>query len=393
MLAASSRGLKKQNVPLPGFERLAPAQPPRRYRGRVHQARTSTTEDHVLNGFRRRLVKHGSAPGTVGTYVSAVQSVLRAARSMVGKYMDIVDLFRMESILGRALAECSSAESGQPLSRWRHATLRSSMRRLARLMHPELHEALREDATAILERALRGAAVRVGGGYRLPGGQPRGRGGAVPSGNAITRVLEASELEPGLDGLRNRAFFRILASSGARVNALRSLDARDCVVLPSGRMRLTLHEKGKRDPREIELSREDAAAVNRYINEVNRSAERSRLHVPIVLGRPSPIWRSQAGRMWGYKAVRSSLSSACERAGVPPFTPHAFRRAYATDAASSLPRHTVALAGNWSGVERLDDHYVHPRAETIWMKLDGVRSLPVNISDSKEERAIATPVS
>ena len=56
-------------------------------------------------------------------------------------------------------------------------------------------------------------------------------------------------------------------------------------------------------------------------------------------------------------------------AEVPAFTPHALRRAFATDAASVLPRHTVAQAGGWKGLERLDDHYVQPRNATIREKL------------------------
>jgi hypothetical protein len=58
---------------------------------------------------------------------------------------------------------------------------------------------------------------------------------------------------------------------------------------------------------------------------------------------------------------------------VSDFTPHALRRAFATDAASLLPRHTVAQAGGWQGVERLDDHYVQPRPATILRKLDRSR--------------------
>src|SRR5207248_5249989 len=79
---------------------------------------------------------------------------------------------------------------------------------------------------------------------------------------------------------------------------------------------------------------------------------------------------------WACDDIRAALQDACEAAGLPTFTPHALRRAFATDAASALPRHVVALAGGWRGVERLDDHYVQPRPPTIWKKLAGVMPPP-----------------
>jgi len=55
---------------------------------------------------------------------------------------------------------------------------------------------------------------------------------------------------------------------------------------------------------------------------------------------------------------------------VPAFSPHALRRFFATEAASALPRHVVALAGGWQGVERLDDHYIRPHTADLWAKLE-----------------------
>ena len=79
--------------------------------------------------------------------------------------------------------------------------------------------------------------------------------------------------------------------------------------------------------------------------------------------------RNDVGRRWGYASVAETLRSGCERAGVPEFSPHALRRAFASDAASLLPRHIVAQAGGWKGRDRLDDHYVQPCETTIWEKL------------------------
>ncbi len=84
---------------------------------------------------------------------------------------------------------------------------------------------------------------------------------------------------------------------------------------------------------------------------------------------PGAMWRNNAGRPWGYTPVLNTLKNRCAAAGVLGFNPHALRRAFASEAASLLPRHVVAQAGGWKGIERLDDHYVQPCEATIWEKL------------------------
>ena len=175
---------------------------------------------------------------------------------------------------------------------------------------------------------------------------------------------------PGYLGARNRAFFLILAETGARVNALRRLDGTDCVEMPNGRLRIFLHEKGKAEPREIELSRDAASALRAYAEAFNYHAAVRRWRVRVRLGEPGPVWRNSPRGCWSYDDILATLRAGCSAAEVPPFTPHALRRAFATDAASVLPRHTVAQAGGWKGLERLDDHYVQPRGATIREKLD-----------------------
>ncbi|MDQ3699840.1 MAG: site-specific integrase, partial [Chloroflexota bacterium] len=212
-------------------------------------------------------------------------------------------------------------------------------------------------------------AERVGGGYRLTGRAPRRRGGRAPSADEIAAVLAVAEAEAGFEGARNRTFFGILAATGTRVNALLELDGTACVELPSGRMRLFLHEKGKAECREVELCSVHADALQEYAEAFNRHASRQGWRARVQIGEPESIWRNSGRGRWPYQGVLATLRAACAAAGVPPFTPHALRRAFATDAASVLPRHVVALAGGWQGLERLDDHYVRPRAPVIWEKL------------------------
>jgi len=289
-------------------------------------------------------------------------------------------------LLGRTLADDVAGGREARLSRWTLAQRRSAIRSFTGLMGPELAQLLGEDPHDVLDRALRSVAERVGGGYRLTGGTPRRRIGHAPSSDTVAAVLAAASKDTGFVGVRNVAFLSILAASGARVNALRQLDGSDCVVLPSGRIRIYLNEKGKAEPREIELNREQGNAFRFYVDAFNCHAHRQGWRVRVCLGSGGPIWQNSGRGRWSYRSVRTTLRDACVRAGVREFTPHDLRRAFATDATSTLPRHTVALAGGWKGVERLDDHYVRPRVPVLWEKLQQVQVVP----DAEGEDAVVS---
>jgi hypothetical protein len=117
------------------------------------------------------------------------------------------------------------------------------------------------------------------------------------------------------------------------------------------------------------LSRAAASALGEYAAAFNYLAATRRCHVRVHIGQPGPVWRNSTCGRWSYEAVRDTLRVGCLAAEVLPFAPHALRRAFATDAAGVLPRHTVARAGGWQGLERLDDHYVQPRDAAIRDKL------------------------
>ncbi len=326
-------------------------------------------DDPLVPAYLRRLALRGASPKGIDAYRYGLRCTWLAAAKLARRPVTMGELFMDERLLGRALVDDVGVSNGRCLSRWTLAQRRSAVRSFADLMRPELVVFLGTDPRQALDLALRGVAERVGTGYRLTGGVPRRRGGPTPTADEIKEVVAETRRAPGFAGYRNLAFFSILAATGTRVNALVRLDGAECVLLPSGRLRLFLHEKGKLRQREVELSAAHAEQLLNYIEEYNLHASLHRWKGRVRLGEPGPIWQSSRRGRWSYGHVLATLRDACVAANVPPFTPHGLRRAFATDAASMLPRHVVALAGGWHGLERLDDHYVQPRQSGIWEKL------------------------
>jgi integrase len=376
-------------LPLPGFEGVAGDLPPAR-RPTRRQATPSGDDDSSLVAYLRRLAAQGVAPKGLAAYRYQLRSMRRTAARLTGRELTCLELFRDETLLGHALVDTTAPTLGTMLSKWTLAQRRSAIRSFAMLMRPELLAQLGEEPGALLDRALRRVAERVGTGYRLTGGVPRRRGGTVPTSADLASVLTELGRGPGYLGLRDRAFFTILVESGTRVNALRQLEGSDCVALPSGRLRIFVHDKGRGEPREVELSHRTSKLLQEYADSFNRVAAAQRRVARVCLGESGPVWRNSGHGTWGYDDIRSRLRLACAAAEVPAFAPHALRRVFATDAASLLPRAVVAQAGGWSGVRRLDDHYVQPRAASIWDKLAPREGIGLSAVDRSEVDAPAS---
>ena len=221
----------------------------------------------------------------------------------------------------------------------------------------------------------RGAAVRGGAaGQRLPdpGRHATHPGGPTPTRDEIQAILAAMGRTAGWAGLRDRAFATLLGSTAARVTALRTLDAADCHVLPDDRVRIFLHQKNGRARHEVELDRESRAALRLYVLGFNETMQAAGRLDRIALGQPGPVWRTARGTQLPDKTMRAALQRACCLAGTPDYTPHAFRRAWATGAAAVLPRWEGALGGGWRGTARFDASYVTPRRTAVWTKLSAL---------------------
>jgi integrase len=358
-----------EQLVLPGVEPPPARIPRRRSRPVPNRPAMPPPEDALLTTFVRRLASFGRARKGQLAYAYQMRSMLAIATRVSGQPVTCADLIQDEKLLGRVLVHDIAPTLQTQVSRWTLAQRRSALRSFAALMRPELLALLGEEPLDRVERALRSVAERIGAGYRLNGGAPRRRGGRAPTAGQIADVLEAVGREPGYRGDRNLAFFTILAETGVRVNALRMLDGADCIEMPNGRLRVFLHQKGTGEPREVELSHDAAAKLRAYVGAFNYHAAVRRWPVRVRLGETGAVWRNSPRGRWSDADIRATLGAGCSAAEVLAFTSHAFRRAFATDAASVMPRHTVAQAGGWKGLERLDDHYVQPRAATIREKL------------------------
>jgi integrase len=321
----------------------------------------------------------GAAKRSQQQYLYHLNAVVKVASRIADRNIPWSELMRDTSLLGRALDDdVSPTRPGHQLSGWTMAARRAAVRHFIALVRPELENLLNENPDMVLATALRSVAEQVGLGFRLNGGARRRRGGEAPTAVELDHFFACLDRTEHYRSARNQAFFRILAESGTRVNALRSLDGADTCAMPDGSIRLFMRNKRRAEQREVELSPTTAERLRQYISQFNQLAWAYRWSIRIGIGQAGSLWRNSSRGTWPYADVVATLRTACANAGIPMFRPHAFRRAYATDGAAQLPRHTVALAGGWHGMERMDNHYVRPQERATLDRLAKAGSAPAS---------------
>ena len=336
-----------------------------------------------LERYRRLLVATGKPEGTAKKYIQHLRRLAEIAEAPE----NIMGLFSNPEALGRALVNDRSS-AGSQLSRWTLAGRRSAIRSFARMMGPQLRRLTGRDPLRIVQEALRLSSERVGTGFRLTGGAPRRRGGPHPSPDELVAIIREAGQAPGFEGHRNTAFFWILFETGSRVNALREASCADLIKLPMGGARLQIHAKGKSRRREIELTPHGWDLLHTYIQKFNcQTATNARIS-PIVIGERTPLWRGTRGGSWPYPSVSKAFQSACLNAGTRAYVLHSLRRAFASEAAATLPRHTVARAGGWSGTRRMDDHYIRAEPRSIEEKLSTPLDDSIGISGDESRTSL-----
>lgn len=157
-----------------------------------------------------------------------------------------------------------------------------------------------------------------------------------PSRQALLKLLSA----PGPDpvGLRDRALFETLYSTGIRRAELCALDLADCD--PAG-MTLRVNEgKGKKD-RLVPIGRKALTALRVYLMQ-----SRPKLNPATV-----SLFVSQYGKRMHPMSVNDVFGRRCNQAGIdPPITPHLVRHACATHLLENGAdvRHVQAILGHES---------------------------------------------
>ena len=356
--------------------------------------RAADNAEDALEALYEERLRGMRAPRSVLTYRWLRKAVLRVAKAARGQPLTLGELFALPDLLGLALTNDRNPD-GARISKSTLAHRRTAMRSVATLLYVEMAGAIGRDPHDVLDQALRGAAERVGGGFRIAGGSPRRHGGPTPGMAEITAIIEAvgepqgrAQPAQGWLGLRNRAFFTILAATGLRVNALRAISLNACFERPDGSVRLLAAEKNRPEAHEVELGSEAVSALGAYLDAYNRWAADCGT-VPLILGGEGSLWRTLRGTGWGEKDLRRVLRSACQASGVADYTPHAFRRFWATEAAQRLPRWEAALAGGWRGTDRFDQHYVGVREDALRDKLMRGRAGPESQRNREKRRAAA----
>ncbi len=383
-LSVRVSGSDQRRFALPDFEGLRPP----KVRRRTYRCQPiAPPQRDDLDRLYEERAEGRLRTRSMQTYRWLRNEMLACASAETGRRVGIPDLFANPELLGRMLVSDRCA-SGRVCSKSTIAHRRTAIRSVATILRPELQTALGRDPHEIIRDALRRVAERRGGGYRITAGTPRRRGGPTPRPEELRAIITAMGRAEGWLGLRDRAFATLLARTASRGHALRTLDGTDCHVLPDDRVRVLLHQKNGRERHEVELDRESCQALRLYVfgfNETMRTAGRPDR---IALGQPGPVWRTERGAQLPDKTMRAALRHACRLAGTPDYTPHAFRRAWATGAAAVLPRWEAVLGGGWRGTERFDASYVTPSRAAVWTKLSGLgvdgaqpRAEPVRADD------------
>ena len=309
-------------------------------------------------------------------YCWVLRNLLELASTLAGHSVGILELLQDEALLGQTLATATTADGSREASAWLVAQRRSVLRSFTELMEPELRREGITDAGDALVRALRSVAEPVGTGYRLPGGKPRGRGGPTPSIEEISVIRDKLASKPGWRGTRNEIMLSLMTRRGVRVGGLLLLDGARTHRLTDGRIRCFLRAKSKREPYELAVPDDLIGPLVRYVEQFNAWAQASGLPDRIGFGTPGRFWRSDLGRPLTYQTWTNELRQACLSAGLPVYTSHAFRRAFATTSTTVAPRATVAIAGNWASTRLMDDHYVQPSITRLRQSVARLPSRP-----------------
>jgi len=164
----------------------------------------------------------------------------------------------------------------------------------------------------------------------------------------IRRLCEAPAVDT-LRGLRDRALLATLASSGCRVSEVVALTTAQ-IVARAGRFQLQVLGKGQATPRQAPLSQEAYSLLTAWL------AQR-----PVDSAAVFTSFAGRGGRLTAAPlsttAVRQLVQHYAAAVGLPPVTPHDFRRFVGTELATKDLRQAQTALGH-SRIETTAKHYI-----------------------------------
>lgn len=283
--------------------------------------------EEILRLFETETAHDSGA--TALTFRYRIGSALGRYEGMHRDRPHVLDLMGDRAVLVRLLLADLSWRSGELVSRGELIRLRQALGAFVAWL-PLPSGVTRGDLRDVLA-AARDAAMDVRGLRKVTRGgrSPEADKRHVPTAREIERVL--ADLRSGEDPLGDMTadLIAVCYLTGARAKAVLDLGREDLVQGSDGRRWLMIWEKARPD-RRLLLARADRPSLfGEWMD--------------LPLG--EPLWQKD-GRRLNKKVAAYRLRRACERTGVPDFTFHRLRNAFASHTARYMGLRTQR-AGGW----------------------------------------------
>ena len=285
------------------------------------------SNEEILDAFVARTA-HDSGRTACSRRVSITAQLRRYALQNQVAEPALRSVLTDPALFGNVLAADRSLRGSGRVSR---GTVRNTRRAFAALIAalPPSPGVTRDDLRGNLAMARRATEHMVGLRRNVAIGDKHPRRVPVPSPEEIRRVIAALRTmlpsgHPGPDLLT------FLYLTGVRIGAALALTAADIRQMPDGTTWVFVQEKARPDARPVSVPLEQAGLALAWWQ----------------LPPDAPLWALR-GRPIQPPAVRRWITRGCDQAGVPRFTPHNLRHAFARDLAPHLGLAGTQRAGGW----------------------------------------------
>ena len=310
----------------------------------LHDPDAERDNRNLLERFRDD-TEHDSGR-TARTHVQRISAALRRYEAAHGVYPPLAEVFRDPSLLAAILLGDRSLKGEGRIRRSSVNATRNSFAAFAAWL-PAAGRLSREEARSTLAEARKSSTIVRGLRRRTAAGL-----GSEPD---TRHVPTQEDIGIVVDCLRGRCTpaasltadaVALAYVTGMRIGAVFGLRREDVKRVPDGRVWLVTREKARSDRRMVELRGDRDGLLGEWE----------------ALPRGASLW-TRDGYVLNERAARRELRMACEVSGLPCFTFHRLRHAFASDVAVYLGLRAVQLSGGWLA-ERVVETYVHRREDS-----------------------------